>query len=122
VAVKLLSAFKVANTGSAPVEPTKSCPLVPTVKAANSGVKMIVGITALLIAILGLVALADLLLSMVGPKINMFFHINLNWSLKGLLGYIFYPFYTYIRHPKGRCRRDIRYYSGTNDSHRGCGI
>jgi len=70
------------------------------INAANSGVKMIVGITALLIAILGLVALADLLLSMVGPKINMFFHINLNWSLKGLLGYIFYPFTLILGIPK----------------------
>jgi len=70
------------------------------INAANSGVKMIVGITALVIAILGLVALTDLLLSMAGPKINMFFHINLNWSLKGLLGYVFYPFTLILGIPK----------------------
>ena len=80
------------------------------IKSANAGVKMIVGITALLIAVLGLVALLDVLLSMVGPKINMIFHINLNWSLKGILGYLFYPFTLILGVPRA------------HDSHRGCGI
>jgi CNT family concentrative nucleoside transporter len=43
---------------------------------------MIVGIVALLIAVLGLVALVDLGLSALGPA----------WSLKAIFGYIFYPF------------------------------
>ena len=52
------------------------------INGANAGVRMIVGIVALLIAVLGLVALVDLLLSVLGPQ----------WSLKAICGYIFYPF------------------------------
>jgi CNT family concentrative nucleoside transporter len=52
------------------------------INGANAGVKMIVGIVALLIAVLGLVALVDLGLSVLGP----------GWSLKTISGYIFYPF------------------------------
>jgi CNT family concentrative nucleoside transporter len=62
------------------------------INGANSGVKLIVGIVALLIAVLGLVALVDLILGGVGAKINIFLGINIDWSLKGFLGYIFYPF------------------------------
>lgn len=52
------------------------------INAANAGVSMIVGIVALLIAVLGLVALLDLVLR----------SLNGAWSLKGFLGYVFYPF------------------------------
>ncbi|MFH1776105.1 MAG: nucleoside transporter C-terminal domain-containing protein [Candidatus Omnitrophota bacterium] len=62
------------------------------INAANAGVKMIVGIVALLIAVLGLAALIDLFLSGIGTKINAFFCVQIDWSLKGLLGFIFYPF------------------------------
>jgi concentrative nucleoside transporter, CNT family len=62
------------------------------ISGANAGVKVIVGIVALLIAILGLVALADLLLGAAGGSLNGAFHWNVDWSLKGLLGYVFYPF------------------------------
>jgi CNT family concentrative nucleoside transporter len=62
------------------------------INGANSGVKLIVGIVALLIAVLGLVALADLIIGGIGGKINTFLGINIDWSLKGFLGYIFYPF------------------------------
>jgi len=62
------------------------------INGANAGVKMIVGITALLIAVLGLVALLDLFLSSVGQNINWLYNLNIDWSLKGILGYIFYPF------------------------------
>ena len=62
------------------------------INGANSGVKLIVGIVALLIAVLGLVALVDLILGGVGEKINLFLGFNIDWSLKGFLGYIFYPF------------------------------
>jgi CNT family concentrative nucleoside transporter len=61
------------------------------ISGANSGVKLIVGIVALLIAVLGLVALIDLILGALGMKINALIGINMNWSLKGFLGYIFYP-------------------------------
>jgi concentrative nucleoside transporter, CNT family len=62
------------------------------INGSMAGVKAIVGIVALLIAMLGLVSLLDLILAGVGDRINMFCHINVDWTLKGLLGYLFYPF------------------------------
>lgn len=62
------------------------------IKGADEGIKMIVGITALLVAVLGLVALFDLFLLVLGGKINLFFNLHIDWSLKNLLGYVFYPF------------------------------
>ena len=59
------------------------------INGANSGVKMIVGIVALLIAVLGLVALVDLLLSTLGTRI---FGLENELSLKAIFGYVFYPF------------------------------
>jgi len=61
------------------------------INGATAGVKMIVGIVALLIAVLGLVALVDLFLSALGAKINLLFGLEGEWSLKAILGYIFYP-------------------------------
>jgi len=61
------------------------------INGANSGVRMIVGITALLIAVLGLVALLDLALASVGGLVNPLFGFEGQWSLKGLFGYAFYP-------------------------------
>jgi len=58
------------------------------INGANSGVKLIVGIVALLIAIISLVELIDLFLGWIGGFIGG----NIDWSLKGLLGYVFYPF------------------------------
>jgi CNT family concentrative nucleoside transporter len=62
------------------------------INGANSGVKMIVGIVALLVAVLGLVALVDLLLSTLGSKVNPLLGFEGQWSLKAICGYIFYPF------------------------------
>jgi CNT family concentrative nucleoside transporter len=62
------------------------------INGANAGLKLIVGICALLLAFLGLVALADLILKGMGGGINHLFGIRLDWSLRGLLGYVFYPF------------------------------
>ncbi|NLZ07414.1 MAG: nucleoside transporter [Phycisphaerae bacterium] len=61
------------------------------INGANAGVRMIVGITALLIAVLGLVALVDLLLGELGAWINSLFGWQGQWSLKALFGYLFYP-------------------------------
>ncbi|MBI5555398.1 MAG: nucleoside transporter [Elusimicrobia bacterium] len=52
------------------------------INGANAGVRMIVGIVALLIAVLGLVSMIDLILHL----------LNSGWSLKLFLGYLFYPF------------------------------
>lgn len=61
------------------------------INGAENGVKLIIGIVALLIAILGLVALLDLVVGGVGVHINNFVGINIDWSLKGFMGYLFYP-------------------------------
>jgi concentrative nucleoside transporter, CNT family len=58
---------------------------------ANAGVRLIVGIVALLIAVLGLVALTDLILTGIGAKVNLLAGWGMDWSLKSLLGYLFYP-------------------------------
>ncbi len=61
------------------------------INGANSGIRLIVGIIALLLAVLGLVALVDLFLGGVGWRLNSMLGIYVDWTLKGLLGYIFYP-------------------------------
>jgi CNT family concentrative nucleoside transporter len=62
------------------------------IKGANEGVKMVVGISALLLAFLGIIALIDSVLSGTGLRLNSLTGMNIDWSLKGLLGYVFYPF------------------------------
>ncbi len=53
---------------------------------------MIAGIVALLLAVLGLVALVDLVFGWGGGHLNSLLGTSIDWSLKGLLGYLFYPF------------------------------
>jgi CNT family concentrative nucleoside transporter len=62
------------------------------INGANAGLKLAVGVVALLIAFLGLVALVDFIFTGAGAKVNEAIGISIEWSLKGLLGYIFYPF------------------------------
>lgn len=62
------------------------------ISGANSGIRLLVGIVALLLAILGLVELLDKIVGLLGGNINNILNINIDWSLKGLLGYLFYPF------------------------------
>ena len=62
------------------------------INGANSGMKLIFGIVALLLAVLGLVALVDLMMGSIGGKLNVLTGWSVDWSLKGLLGYLFYPF------------------------------
>ena len=62
------------------------------INGSNNGVKLIVGIAALLIAVLGLVSLIDLVVGGIGGKVNLFTGMHIDWSLRGLLGYLFYPF------------------------------
>jgi concentrative nucleoside transporter, CNT family len=61
------------------------------INGANAGVRMIVGIVALLIAALGLVALVDLVLGGIGGFLNPVLGTQGQWSLGGLCGYLFYP-------------------------------
>jgi CNT family concentrative nucleoside transporter len=62
------------------------------INGANNGVRLVVGIAALLLAFLGLVALIDLFLSMINDLLNNLFNWKIGLSLKGILSYIFYPF------------------------------
>jgi concentrative nucleoside transporter, CNT family len=62
------------------------------INGANSGVKVIVGVAALLIAVLGLIALVDIVLGALGGQINRIFSLNMTWSLKNILGMMFYLF------------------------------
>ncbi|MDA8432432.1 MAG: hypothetical protein M0Z60_05650, partial [Nitrospiraceae bacterium] len=61
------------------------------ITGANEGMKMLVGIVALLLAFLGIVALADSVIGGIGLRINELTGLGVDWSLKGLLGYLFYP-------------------------------
>lgn len=62
------------------------------INGATSGLKVIFSIVALLIAVMGLVALVDLILGTGGSMVNQWLGTSMVWSLKTLLGYIFYPF------------------------------
>lgn len=73
------------------------------INGANAGVKVIVGIVALLIAILGLVSLVDLFLGFIGNKLNMLFNWHFNWTLSNILGYLFYPLSLIIGIPGKDC-------------------
>ncbi|MEW6585636.1 MAG: nucleoside transporter C-terminal domain-containing protein [Nitrospirota bacterium] len=61
------------------------------INGANEGVKMVIGIVALLLAFLGIVSLIDLVIEGTGLHLNMLTGLSIDWSLKGLLGYLFYP-------------------------------
>jgi CNT family concentrative nucleoside transporter len=75
--------------------------VMAVIQGANDGIRLIVGIAALLLAVLGLVALVDLVLVSLGGLINDTFRLNADWTLKGLLGWFFYPFALAIGVPAG---------------------
>ncbi len=62
------------------------------IKGANDGVRLVVGIGALLIAFLGLVSLLDLFLAILGRFVESLYPLGVEWSLKAFLGYLAYPF------------------------------
>ncbi len=61
------------------------------INGANAGLRLVLGIAALLLAVLGLVDLADLLLAAAGGGINALTGLSADWSLTTLLGWVFYP-------------------------------
>jgi len=84
-----------AETAGLNVDPNykkESGVIEAVIKGSEGGVRMIVGIAALLVAVLGIVKLFDLGTVNIGHYINVFLNIDINWSLKSLLGYAFYPF------------------------------
>jgi CNT family concentrative nucleoside transporter len=62
------------------------------INGATAGLKVIFSIVALLIAVMGLVALLDLILGSAGGMVNGWMGTTMEWSLKHFLGYLFYPF------------------------------
>ncbi|MGA2508372.1 MAG: nucleoside transporter C-terminal domain-containing protein [Chitinispirillaceae bacterium] len=65
---------------------------VAIINGANTGVRVVVGIAALLLAVLGLIALVDMGTGFLGGRLNALLGMHVDWTLKGLLGYCFYPF------------------------------
>ncbi|MCX7935843.1 MAG: nucleoside transporter, partial [Planctomycetota bacterium] len=61
------------------------------INGAEAGLKMMLGIAALLVAIVGLLALADAVLAAVGAAINGWLGWRSDWRLASLLAYPFYP-------------------------------
>lgn len=61
------------------------------IKGANDGVKLVVGVSALLIAFLGILALFNWIISTIAQPIVNTLGLNLEISLESILGYIFYP-------------------------------
>jgi CNT family concentrative nucleoside transporter len=61
------------------------------IKGANSGLQLIFGIVALLIAVLGFIGIADWLLGYLGQAINLAAGTKLELNLKLILGYGFWP-------------------------------
>jgi len=66
--------------------------IMSIVGGANSGLRYLGGIVALLLAFIGIVALFDLILGWFGGNLNNWFGWNFEWSLSAILGYISYPF------------------------------
>jgi concentrative nucleoside transporter, CNT family len=69
------------------------------INGADAGFKLVVGIMTLLLALIGLVSLLDLLVASAGMEMNKLAGVTIDWSLKGLLGYLFYPFTVVIGVP-----------------------
>ncbi len=65
--------------------------IVALINGATNGLRLLGGIISLLLAFLGILALIDLVLSLFGQQINSWLGWNFEWTLKNLLGYIFYP-------------------------------
>ncbi len=61
------------------------------INGSTTGLKVAFNIVALLIAVLGLVALLDMLLGGAGNMLGQWTGMDLHWSLRGILGYLFYP-------------------------------
>jgi len=62
------------------------------INGANNGLRAVLGIAAVLVAVLGLVALVNLGLGALGREVGSWFGAEWRWSLEGLAGWVFYPF------------------------------
>jgi len=66
--------------------------IMAIINGANSGLRFLGGIVALLLAFLGLIALINLIFGPIEISLNFWFGWHLDLSLEKFLGYIFYPF------------------------------
>jgi CNT family concentrative nucleoside transporter len=66
--------------------------MMAIINGANSGLRYLGGIVALLAAFLGILALLNIIFGWLGGYVNDLFGLNLEWSFEAFLGYIFYPF------------------------------
>ncbi|MGB4704245.1 MAG: nucleoside transporter C-terminal domain-containing protein [Candidatus Saccharicenans sp.] len=66
--------------------------IMAIINGAQSGLKLLAGIVALLLAFLGLLALLDLILGWLGGQLNSLFGWHFHWQVAGILSYVFYPF------------------------------
>jgi CNT family concentrative nucleoside transporter len=66
--------------------------LEAAINGAMAGGKLVMSIIALLLAFLGLVALANIILGLLGHPINTWLGTSINWQLQELIGWLFYPF------------------------------
>ncbi|MCM8800400.1 MAG: nucleoside transporter [Candidatus Omnitrophica bacterium] len=62
------------------------------IKGSQEGVRMAVGIVALLLAFLGLLAMLNWFIYFLGKRIGLIFGTSLQLSLERLLSYLYYPF------------------------------
>ncbi len=65
--------------------------IMAVINGAWDGLKLLGGIVTLLIAFLGLLALANLALGWLGGLVNGLFGWHFKWSIEALLGYLFTP-------------------------------
>ena len=72
-------------------------------KGALDGMKLTLNVVAMLIAFLGLVALVDAILGLVGEWTGALFGYNWHWSLAALFGYVFAPFAYLLGIPWSDC-------------------
>ena len=66
--------------------------IMSVINGANSGLRYLSGIAALLLAFLGILALLDSILGWFGGNINSLLGFSFEWSFRNILGYISYPF------------------------------
>ncbi|NQS96871.1 MAG: nucleoside transporter [candidate division Zixibacteria bacterium] len=62
------------------------------INGAMAGGRMVFGIVVMLLAFLGLVALLNKITVFAGGGVNSVLGINIDFTLQGMLGYLFYPF------------------------------
>ncbi len=72
-------------------------------KGALDGMKLTLNVVAMLIAFLGLVALFDAALGLIGEWIGALFGYNWHWSLAAVFGYVFAPFAYLLGIPWADC-------------------